>query len=54
MISKQISGTKLNHDQVNYLSSPTAPKEIENLIKNIPNKISSGPDQNSSGPSKNS
>jgi hypothetical protein len=29
---------KLNQDQINYLNSPTTPKEIEAVIKKPPNQ----------------
>ena len=35
---------KLNQDQINHLSSPITPKEIEAVIKSLPTKESPGPD----------
>jgi len=36
--------TKLNEDQINHLTSPITPKEIEAVIKSLPTKNSPGPD----------
>jgi hypothetical protein len=35
---------KLNHNQINDLSSPISPKEIEGVISSLPTKRSPGPD----------
>jgi hypothetical protein len=35
---------KLNKQQINYLNSPTTPKEIEEIIKSLRSKQTSGPD----------
>ena len=36
---------KLNQDQINHLSSPITPKEIEAVINSLPTKKSQGPDE---------
>jgi hypothetical protein len=36
---------KLNQDQINHISSPKTPKEIEAVIKSFPTKNSPGPDR---------
>jgi hypothetical protein len=42
--SRQISHTKVNQEQKNFLNRPISPKEIDEVIKNLPTKKSPGLD----------